>query len=95
MTATHKMVNGKIIPLTAGELAVQSPTPSPAKQARAWVLVKNRARAELSETDYWIIKAAETGTPVNADRLAYRAAVRALAAAETGDPSQPFPARPA
>lgn len=78
---------------------MSAPALSPTVQARkaflAWQDVRRRARAELTATDYWIIKAAETGTPVDADRLAYRAAVRALAAAETGDPSQPFPARPA
>lgn len=96
MTQRMKMADGQLVPLTDAERAAQPPAHAPARKAAlAWRNLQAKARAELDATDYWIIKASETGAPVHPDRLAYRAALRAIASAETGDPSQPFPVRPA
>lgn len=59
-----------------------------------WASHQTYALAALSESDRTVIRCYENGVPVPADWTAYRKALRAIVAAETGDPTQPLPAKP-
>lgn len=49
----------------------------------------------LSETDWWAIRAAETGEPMSDDKLAYRNALRTMDDAADFDPFNPiWPEKP-
>jgi hypothetical protein len=60
-----------------------------------WLQYQNEARAALDSSDNTVIRCMENGVPVPADWKAYRAALRVIVGATSGDPTQPLPTRPA
>lgn len=81
--------------IAAGEdgtpVLVSPPAPSTAEQ---WAARRRQARAELSSTADSVLALIEEGESVPTAMRDYRAALRAIANAETGDPSLPFPEAP-
>lgn len=61
----------------------------------AWPSYQNEARFFLDKSDVQVLRAYEAGTSVGADWIAYRAALRAVISAASGDTSQPLPVAPA
>ena len=68
--------------------------PPVASAEERWAAYRRRARSELAQTADAVLALIEEGEPVPAPVRAYRAALRAIAAAETGDPDQDFPEAP-
>lgn len=61
----------------------------------AWSTYRQRATDQLSATNQIVMEYFERGDVLPAEWLAYRQALRAIANAEAGDVSIPFPVMPA
>lgn len=77
--------NGGIVPYVAPPLSYDP----------AWIAYQQQARQALEQSDLTILRCVENGVAVPAPWQTYRADLRALLSAASGDPSQPLPARPA
>lgn len=71
--------------------ALVAPTPAP----RQWSDQVAQARALLQASDVTILRCFEASIAVPPSWVAYRAALRAIVSAPTGDPSAALPVRPA
>lgn len=76
----------------AGKLTITPAAPPSA--AQLWAEYQGNARAALGVSDVTIIRCVENGVPVPAEWAQYRAALRAIVAANTGTPGT-LPAKPA
>lgn len=85
---------GKIIQsnITGYPVAVDPPPPS---AAQLWAEHQAQAQAALDKSDTTILRCIEHSVAVPADWVSYRAALRAIVSATSGDPTQPLPTRPA
>lgn len=63
--------------------------------ARAWAAHKVQAQTALDASDITMIRCVENGVTVPPAWATYRAALRAIVRAVSGDPTQPLPTRPA
>lgn len=61
----------------------------------AWSVLQAQAQSALDASDITMIRCVEHGVAVPAEWATYRAALRAIVRATSGDPTQPLPARPA
>lgn len=78
-------------PDTGAPILIDPPSPS-AQELRA--AQRRRAVAALSATADAALRYIEAGDPLPMPLRTYRASLRAIADAETGDPSAPFPESP-
>jgi len=78
-------------PETGAPMLIDPPPPS---AQELWAERRRRAAAALSATADAALRYIEAGDPVPMPLRTYRAALRAVADAETGDPSAPFPGDP-
>lgn len=65
------------------------------QQAAAWVSYQAQAMAAIDKSDLTILRCAENAITVPAAWATYRAALRAIISAATGDPTKPLPTHPA
>ena len=74
----NKLVNGVVIPLTDEEITqLKSEQPTDAEiLAKKWLLVRIQRNEKLSESDWVVTKATETGVSVSDDWKTYRQALR-------------------
>ena len=74
----YKQVNGVVIPLTAEEIAEVEArrAAAPSETDIKWIRVRNSRNRLLSETDWVVTKASETGVAVSDDWKTYRQALR-------------------
>lgn len=74
----YKQVNGVVVPLTAEEIAEveAKKAAAPSETDIKWMQVRNERNRLLSETDWVITKASETGVAVSDDWKTYRQALR-------------------
>ncbi|MHB1176061.1 MAG: hypothetical protein ACYCZJ_13160 [Sulfuriferula sp.] len=63
--------------------------------AAAWATYQAQARAALAASDTTIIRCVENSVAVPVAWVSYRASLRSIVGAESGDPTQPLPAKPA
>lgn len=84
---------GKII--VAGDGGVPVATDPVLTAVELWALQRTQARLSLTESDITILRCAEANVAVPDDWVTYRAALRAIVSAETGDPDDALPTRPA
>jgi hypothetical protein len=77
--------NPKVIPRPASQ---------PAPIGPAWRATQNQARVLIEAGDIIVTRCAEAGIPVPADWKTYRAALRVILRAATGDPTLPLPIPP-
>lgn len=78
-------------PDTGAPMLIDPPEPS---AQELWAAQRRRAVAALSATTNAAARYTEAGDPLPMPLRTYRAALRAIADAETGDPSAPFPEAP-
>jgi hypothetical protein len=64
-------------------------------QAAAWQEYQAKAKAMLSKSDLAILRCVESGIQVPTAWATYRKALRGIAGAASGDPTQPLPETPA
>lgn len=63
--------------------------------APLWSAYQAVARSALNDSDNTIMRCYENSVVVPTAWVAYRKALRAIISAETGDPAQPLPTKPA
>lgn len=63
--------------------------------ADLWSEHQALARSALSTSDTTLMRCYEAGIALPAEWVAYRKALRAIVSAQSGDPTQPLPTRPA
>jgi len=78
-------------PETGAPMLIDPPPPS---AQELWAARRRRAAAALSATADAALRYIEAGDPLPMPLRTYRAALRTIADAETGDPSAPFPGAP-
>ncbi|WP_217589741.1 XkdW family protein [Burkholderia sp. GbtcB21] len=66
-----------------------------AQMAEDWEIYRGQARVLLDSSDTTILRCYEHAVPVPAGWVTYRAALRAIVSAPSGDPTQPLPLKPA
>lgn len=91
--------NGELRPATSDEIAeIEQREAEEAANAlpRATDAFNTERTVKLAETDWWAVRASEPdGTPMTAEQLAYRAALRTMDDAEGFDPFNPaWPEKP-
>ena len=74
----NKLVNGVVVPLTADEIKdlETRKAAAPSETDIKWLQVRNERNSLLSETDWVVTKASETGVAVSDDWKTYRQALR-------------------
>jgi hypothetical protein len=90
-TTGYTVQNGTLVvptPLTAAQIAAQ-------QTAAAWAAYQTTARVALAFNDAVYTRCGKAGVAYPAAWLARDVALRAIAAAPSGDPTQPLPAAPA
>jgi hypothetical protein len=73
---------------TAAQVAAQH-------AAATWAIYQTSAKAALDASDITILRCYEKGVATPAAWSSYRDALRAIVSAQTGDPTQSLPTRPA
>lgn len=63
--------------------------------AERWMIHQSQAQAALDASDITVLRCVEHGVTVPAEWATYRADLRAIVSASTGDATQPLPTRPA
>lgn len=63
--------------------------------SEAWIKCQAKAMAALNDSDVTIIRCTEHGVAVPDAWKAYRTALRGIIGAQSGDPSQALPTKPA
>lgn len=74
----NKLVNGVVVPLTSDEIKdlETRKAAAPSETDIKWLQVRNERNNLLSETDWVVTKASETGVAVSDDWKTYRQALR-------------------
>tara|TARA_B100001741_G_C16518572_1_gene583547 strand:- start:491 stop:772 length:282 start_codon:yes stop_codon:yes gene_type:complete len=74
----NKLVNGVVVPLTSDEIKdlETRKAAAPSETDIKWLQVRNERNSLLSETDWVVTKASETGVAVSDDWKTYRQALR-------------------
>ena len=74
----NKLVNGVVVPLTSDEIKDLETrnAAAPSETDIKWLQVRNERNSLLSETDWVVTKASETGVAVSDDWKTYRQALR-------------------
>ena len=74
----NKLVNGVVVPLTTEEIAEVEAlrATAPSETDIKWLQVRNERNSLLSETDWVVTKASETGVAVSDEWKTYRQALR-------------------
>tara|TARA_R100000773_G_C4188929_1_gene95556 strand:+ start:584 stop:865 length:282 start_codon:yes stop_codon:yes gene_type:complete len=74
----NKLVNGVVVPLTSDEIKdlETRKAAAPSETDIKWMQVRNERNRLLSETDWVVTKASETGVAVSDDWKTYRQALR-------------------
>lgn len=78
----------------SGARPVLADAPEPTAE-QLWLLLREQARRALTESDITVLRCAEAAVPVPQAWRDYRAALRAIVSAESGDPTHGLPAQPA
>lgn len=85
----HYLPTGCVEISEAEALALQAPT-----AAKLWADYQSKALSALDKSDITMIRCIEKGVSVPAAWATYRAALRAIISAASGDASSPLPVRP-
>lgn len=74
----NKLVNGVVVPLTSDEIKdlETRKAAAPSETDIKWLQVRNERNSLLSETDWVVTKASETGVAVSNEWKTYRQALR-------------------
>ena len=74
----NKLVNGVVVPLTAEEIAEVEAlrAAAPSETDIKWQQIRNKRNRLLSETDWVVTKASDTGVAVSNEWKTYRQALR-------------------
>ncbi len=78
----NKYLNGVLVPLTDEEIAevnskrAAAPSDSEVYLSKRWMSIRSERNKKLTETDWVVTKASETGVAVSDDWKTYRQALR-------------------
>lgn len=92
----NKLVNGVVVPLTAEEIAEVEAlrAAAPSETDIKWMQVRNERNRLLSETDWVVTKASDTGVALSDEWKTYRQELRDLPATQTDVDNITYPTKP-
>ena len=92
----NKLINGVVVPLTAEEIAEVEALRAAASSETdiKWMQVRNERNRLLSETDWVVTKASDTGVALSDEWKTYRQELRDLPATQTDVDNITYPTKP-
>ena len=92
----NKLINGVVVPLTAEEIAEVEAlrAVAPSETDIKWMQVRNEINLLLSETDWVVTKASDTGVALSDEWKTYRQELRDLPATQTDVDNITYPTKP-
>ena len=92
----NKLVNGVVVPLTAEEIAEVEALRAAASSETdiTWMQVRNERNRLLSETDWVVTRASDTGVALSDEWKTYRQELRDLPATQTDVDNITYPTKP-
>lgn len=92
----NKLVNGQLVPLTAEEISVieAEKAAAPSETDIKWMQVRNERNRLLSETDWVVTRASDTGVALSDEWKTYRQELRDLPATQTDVDNITYPTKP-